>query len=85
MGRGPKDKETTAMKCHQCGFDMEAAVTNLPFKVKESTIIIVKDLPVLQCKNCNEYSLEDTVMEQVDRILEGADTSAELEVIKYAA
>jgi YgiT-type zinc finger domain-containing protein len=64
---------------------MEAVVTNLPFKVKESTIIIVKDLPVLQCKNCNEYSLEDVVMEQVDKILEGADTAAELEVIKYAA
>ncbi len=73
------------MKCHQCGFDMESGVTNLPFKVKEGTIIIVKDLPVLQCKNCNEYSLEDVVMEQVDKILEGADTSAELEVIKYAA
>jgi YgiT-type zinc finger domain-containing protein len=64
---------------------MEPAVTNLPFKVKESTIIIVKDLPVLQCMNCNEYSLEDAVMEQVDKILEGADTSAELEVIQYAA
>jgi YgiT-type zinc finger domain-containing protein len=73
------------MKCHQCGFDMQAGVTNLPFKVRESTIIIVKDLPVLQCVNCNEYLLEDVVMEQVDRILEGADTSAELEVIKYAA
>ena len=73
------------MKCHMCGFDMEAVVTNLPFKVKEKTIIIVKDLPVLQCRNCNEYSLEDPVMEQVDKILEGVDTAAELEVIKYAA
>jgi YgiT-type zinc finger domain-containing protein len=85
MGSRSKNQEATAMKCHQCGFDMEAGVTNLPFKVKENTIIIVKDLPILQCKNCNEYSLEGVVMEQVDKILEGADTSAELEVIKYAA
>jgi YgiT-type zinc finger domain-containing protein len=85
MGGRPKDKEAIAMKCYQCGSYMEAVVTNLPFKVKENTIIIVKDLPVFQCKNCNEYSLEDVVMEQVDRILQGADTAAELEVVRYAA
>jgi YgiT-type zinc finger domain-containing protein len=85
MGSRSKDKEAIAMKCHQCGSDMERVVTNLPFKVKENTIIIVKDLPVLQCKNCNAYSLEDLVMEQVDKILEGTDTAAELEVIRYAA
>ena len=85
MGSRSEDKEAVAMKCHQCGSEMEADVTNLPFKVKEKTMIIVKDLPVLQCKNCNAYSLEDAVMEQVDKILEGADTAAELEVIRYAA
>jgi YgiT-type zinc finger domain-containing protein len=51
MGKRSKDKEMIVMKCHMCGFDMEAVVTNLPFKVKEKTIIIVKDLPVLQCRN----------------------------------
>ena len=48
-------------------------------------IVILKDLPVLQCNNCNEYLLHDPVMKRVDEILEKVDTAAELEVIRYAA
>ena len=73
------------MKCHVCGSNMRSIVTNLPFKVNETTIVILKELPVLQCKNCSEYLLDDPVMKRVDEILEKVDTSAELEVIKYAA
>jgi hypothetical protein len=51
----------------------------------ETTIVILKDLPVLQCNNCNEYLLDDPVMKRVDEILEKVDTAAELEVIRYAA
>jgi YgiT-type zinc finger domain-containing protein len=64
---------------------MVSKVTNLPFKVNEATIIILKDLPVLQCDNCSEYLLDDPVMERVEEILEKVDTAAELEIIKYAA
>jgi YgiT-type zinc finger domain-containing protein len=60
-------------------------VTDLPFKVTETTIIIVKGLPILQCKGCGEYLLEDAVMQRVDEILAGADEKAELEIIRYAA
>ena len=73
------------MKCHVCGSNMKSILTNLPFKVNEATIIILKDLPLLQCKNCSEYLLDDAVMKRVDEILEKVDSSAELEVIKYAA
>ena len=73
------------MKCHVCGSNMKSMVTNLPFKINETTIIILKDLPVLQCNNCNEYLLDDPVMKRVDEILEKVDTAAELEVIRYAA
>lgn len=73
------------MKCHVCGSNMKLMVTNLPFKINETTIIILKDLPVLQCNNCNEYLLDDLVMKRVDEILEKVDTAAELEVIRYAA
>jgi hypothetical protein len=45
----------------------------------------LKDLPVLQCNNCNEYLLDDPVMKRVDEILEKVDSAAELEVIRYAA
>ncbi len=72
------------MKCRVCGSNVKLMVTNLPFKINETTIIILKDLPVLRCNNCNEYLLDDPVMKRVDEILEKIDTAAELEVIRYA-
>ena len=73
------------MKCRVCGGSQHSSITDLPFKVSETTIVILKDTPVLQCSNCSEYSIEDAVMEKVDRILESADHTAELEVIRFAA
>jgi YgiT-type zinc finger domain-containing protein len=73
------------MKCHICGSEMLPVQTDLPFKVSETTIVIVKALPVLQCQGCGEYLLEDPVMQRVDKILERADVQAELEIIRYAA
>ena len=46
---------------------------------------ILKEVPVFQCENCSEYLLDDSVMKRVEDILEGVDSSAELEVIKFAA
>ncbi|MBI5471990.1 MAG: YgiT-type zinc finger protein [Ignavibacteriae bacterium] len=73
------------MTCHVCGGTLEKVQTNLPFKVSDTTIVILKDLPVLQCANCSEYVLEDVVMQKVDEILAKASHDAELEVIRYAA
>lgn len=73
------------MKCRVCGSEMRPAVTDLPFKVSETTIVILKGLPVVQCDGCSEYLLEDRVLKRVEEILEKVDTGAELEVIKYAA
>lgn len=73
------------MQCHICGARMEAAVTTLPFKVRDHTVIIVKRVPVQQCARCREYLLEDAVMAQVDQILARVDAAAELEVIEFAA
>ncbi len=64
---------------------MQNVQTNLPFKVSDTTIVIVKDLPVLQCANCSEYLLEDNVMQHVDEILSKASRDTELEIIRYAA
>ena len=72
------------MICHNCGAKLEKLTTNLPFKVNRDCIVIIKDLPVLQCRNCSEYLLEDTVMEKVDSILSNIDKTAELEVLTYA-
>jgi len=73
------------MKCHVCGSRMQSITTNLPFKANESTIVIMKDLPVYQCENCSEYLLEAPVLKHVEKIIENVDSAAELEVIKYAA
>ena len=72
------------MVCHNCGGKLEKIITDLPFKVRTDSIVIIRHLPVLQCRNCNEYLIEDPVMERVDSILEKIDKTAELEVLNYA-
>lgn len=72
------------MICHNCGGNLENLITNLPFKLSDNCIVIIKGLPVLQCRNCNEYVIEDEVLEKVDIILNKIDTTAELEVLSYA-
>ena len=59
--------------------------TDLPFKLSEERIVIFKQLPVLQCRACREYLIEDAVMARIDTLLAEADSTAELEVIRYAA
>ena len=73
------------MKCHVCGAQMNPRVTDLPFKISDSSIVIVRGLPVVQCESCREYLIEDAVMRRVDELLSSADKSAELEVVRYAA
>lgn len=73
------------MKCHICGSKLKQRITDLPFKMTDESIIIIKQLPVLQCNNCSQYSLQDTVLEQVDKILDQVDKTVELEVIHYSS
>jgi YgiT-type zinc finger domain-containing protein len=64
---------------------MRPIVTDLPFKVSRKTIVILKELPVLQCERCSEYMLEDRVLERVDVMIANVDEDAELKVLKFAA
>jgi YgiT-type zinc finger domain-containing protein len=73
------------MKCHVCGSELRPLITDLPFKISEATIVILKSLPVLQCENCSEYLLDDPVMGRVEKILEKVNATAELGIIRYAA
>ena len=73
------------MKCEVCGAALVAITTDLPFKVREPGIVILKGLPVLQCSSCPQYLLEDAVLARVDQILRRVDGGIELEVIRYAA
>jgi YgiT-type zinc finger domain-containing protein len=73
------------MRCRVCGAMMERRVTDLPFKIGDTSIVIMKALPVLQCRQCGETELEAETMTRVDQVLSGVDTSSELEVVRFAA
>ena len=73
------------MKCLVCGATLRSITTDLPLKVSDRTIVVVKKLPVLQCDGCIEYLVEDRVMAKVDELLSGVDRSIELEIVPFAA
>jgi YgiT-type zinc finger domain-containing protein len=73
------------MRCEVCGAELKATKTDLPFKVRDAGIVILKGLPVLQCASCPQYLIDDGVLARVDKILERVDRGIELEIILYAA
>ncbi|MEE8484779.1 MAG: YgiT-type zinc finger protein [Nitrospinota bacterium] len=73
------------MKCHLCGAEMHAMKTDLPFKVSERNIVIIKALPVIQCGNCHEYLIEDHTMQKVESLLQKAGQETELEMVSFAS
>ena len=85
MGSGLPNEEGTELRCRVCGGLLEPRVTDLPFKIGDFSIVILKALPVLQCRQCGDTELEQTTMLRVDQLLSGVDKSAELEVIRFAA
>jgi YgiT-type zinc finger domain-containing protein len=85
VGNESQDAKEIIMKCTVCGARMRAITTDLPFKLSEERIVILKQLPVLQCEACREYLIEDAVMARIDTLLTSSDSTAELEVIRYAA
>jgi YgiT-type zinc finger domain-containing protein len=84
MGRRLQGKEKT-MKCHACGGTLEELGTDLPFKIGNKTIVIIRSLPVMQCRSCSEYLIDDKVMEKVDALLKKVDGRVEVEIFNYAA
>ena len=85
MGKRFQNKEEITMKCHVCGSTMRTMITDLPFKLTEASIVILKKVPVLQCDGCREYLLDDPVLERVEKSLEKTDVAAEIEVLRYPA
>lgn len=73
------------MKCRVCGAKLRPTITDLPFKLSERTIVILKGLPVAQCEGCSEYLIADAVFVTVEALLSKVDSSAELEIIPFAA
>jgi len=73
------------MKCTICGSNLQPTRTDLPFKVSERTIVIVKELPIVQCESCSTYEIEDPVFVRVEELLSAIDRETELEIIRFAA
>jgi YgiT-type zinc finger domain-containing protein len=73
------------MKCRICGATQQPATTDLPFKTGDHSIVILKSLPVFQCEQCSEYSMDDPTFQRVEEILSRVDSGAELEIIPFAA
>jgi len=73
------------VKCYLCGGTMESEISDMPFKLSSKTIVILKELPVLQCNNCGEYAIEDSIMEKVEALLSRVDQDADLEIVRFAA
>jgi YgiT-type zinc finger domain-containing protein len=73
------------MRCHVCGGEMHLANSDMPFKLDRTRIVIIKDLPVLQCAECGEHAFSDAVMAKIEETLANSDSGAELEVVRYAA
>lgn len=73
------------MKYRVCGSALSAVITDLPFKVTDRTIVILKNLPVAQCGRCSEYLIEDSVFAKVERLPSRVDTTVELEIIPFLA
>jgi hypothetical protein len=64
---------------------MKPVVADLPFRVNRSVMIILKDLPLLECGECSAYALEDKVMERVHEIIERLKFPCHLEAVLYSA
>jgi YgiT-type zinc finger domain-containing protein len=73
------------MKCRVCGATQQLTTTDLPFKTGDRSIVILKSLPVFQCEQCSEYSMDDPTFQRVEEILARVDSGAELEIIPFAA
>lgn len=73
------------MTCGVCGGQLEPVISDMPFSLAPTRIVIVKDLPVLQCRQCSQCLIAGPVRERVDEMLARSDATAELEILRYAA
>jgi len=73
------------MQCTVCGAILRPTTSDLPFKVREHTIVILKNLPVLECPNCVQYLIADREFSRVEQMLAQVNGAAELEILRYVA
>jgi YgiT-type zinc finger domain-containing protein len=73
------------MKCYVCETSMTRVVSDLPFRVNRSVMIILRDLPLMECSECGAYVFEESVMERVHEIVQRLKSPSHLDPVLYAA
>ncbi len=73
------------MKCRVCGGSLESRIADLPFRLGDHSIAIIKSRPLLQCPQCGDTELETPTRQKVEQLLAGFDGASELEVIRFEA
>jgi len=71
--------------CTICGATLRPTTSDLPCKVREHAIVILKNLPVLECPNCAQYLTADREFSRVEQMLAHVNGAAELEILRYVA
>jgi len=64
---------------------MTRVVSDLPFRVDRSVMIILRELPLIECRECSAYAFEERVMERVQEIVQRLKSPSHLEAVLYAA
>lgn len=54
------------MKCHICSGTMMQTKTDLPFKLTNRKTIVLNQVAVFQCVNCNQFLYENAIREQAE-------------------
>ena len=60
------------MKCPLCKGEIEKSKTNLPYEIGEEHMVVVKGVPVLVCKQCEEPFVEIAELRVVEKIVDSA-------------
>jgi hypothetical protein len=79
------DPGTGSKTCKVCGANLWATDTDLPFNPGDTSIVMLRGLPVLERGDCPEHLIDDAAMRQVNHILARVDGSADLDIVRFAA
>lgn len=74
------------MNCSICKRGRLVAGSTTVTLERETTVVIIRDVPALVCEECAEYYLDDATAERVmARAGDAAARNVEVEIVRFAA
>lgn len=71
------------MKCYRCAGEIKESTTTYFVDLK-GLMVIVKNVPCWECEQCGETTFDDTVVEQLEIIIEKVKSLyTEIAVVEY--